>query len=318
VNPPPTAFISHASEDKERFVTSFAKNLRLRGVEAWLDKWEIRPGDSLVDRIFEEGIKKAQNFIVVLSSISVTKSWVREELDAGMVKKIGKSCRLIPIVIDDCEVPQSLRHLLWVRISDLNSYEAELSDIVNVIFGLSDKPEVGPSPIHSNASPIEYVHGLNKADNLVFAALAKNYVKIGRPFIQMDGEVLDELRILGMSDEEISDSLEVLGEHGAIELQHLIGGKISGIRLRTPSLNTFLQQEFPDYERHVEHVMAKIVNENLTTNATLALAAGLPAQIVNHIMDMLEWRGFVKVIRTIGGGMQISYVSPQLRRALRN
>jgi len=50
----PKVFVSHASEDKERFVTNFATKLRENGVDAWLDKWEMLPGDSLVDKIFEE------------------------------------------------------------------------------------------------------------------------------------------------------------------------------------------------------------------------------------------------------------------------
>jgi histidyl-tRNA synthetase len=69
----PKVFISHASEDKERFVLDFATKLRNTGIDAWLDKWEMLPGDSLVDKIFEEGIKNASAFIVVLSSNSVNK-----------------------------------------------------------------------------------------------------------------------------------------------------------------------------------------------------------------------------------------------------
>src|SRR6266853_2823351 len=110
------AFISHASKDKERFVLGFATKLREKGIDAWLDRWEIKPGDSLVEKIFEEGIKNANAFLVVLSFNSISKPWVREELDSGVVRKIEKSCRLIPILIDDCEVPQALKHLKWVRI----------------------------------------------------------------------------------------------------------------------------------------------------------------------------------------------------------
>lgn len=51
-------FVSHASEDKERFVNEFATKLRVNGIDAWLDKWEMLPGDSLVDKIFEEGFKE--------------------------------------------------------------------------------------------------------------------------------------------------------------------------------------------------------------------------------------------------------------------
>ncbi len=107
----PKVFVSHASEDKERFVLDFATKLRSKGIDAWVDRWEINPGDSLVDKIFEEGIKNAQAVIVVLSKYSVDKPWVREELDVSVVKKINENIKLIPVVtdIDDCQVPECLK-----------------------------------------------------------------------------------------------------------------------------------------------------------------------------------------------------------------
>ena len=71
----PKVFVSHASEDKDRFVVEFARRLRENGVDAWLDQWEMKPGDSLVDKIFEEGLKEARAVIVVLSKVSVQKPW---------------------------------------------------------------------------------------------------------------------------------------------------------------------------------------------------------------------------------------------------
>ena len=67
---PPAAFVSHASEDKERFVLDFAPRLREQGIDAWVDRWEILPGDSFVDKIFEEGLKNASAVIVVISKRS--------------------------------------------------------------------------------------------------------------------------------------------------------------------------------------------------------------------------------------------------------
>jgi hypothetical protein len=87
----PRVFVSHASEDKDRFVTPFAEALRKKGIDAWLDKWEILPGDSLVDKIFEEGLKHANAIIIVLSRNSVNKPWVREELNAGISPEAGET-----------------------------------------------------------------------------------------------------------------------------------------------------------------------------------------------------------------------------------
>ncbi|WP_240364837.1 toll/interleukin-1 receptor domain-containing protein [Pseudomonas syringae] len=94
----PKVFVSHAGEDKDRFVLDFAKQLRANGVDAWLDKWEMLPGDSLITKIFEEGIKDAQAIIVVLSKNSVEKPWVKHELDDACVKRINTGSKLIPLL----------------------------------------------------------------------------------------------------------------------------------------------------------------------------------------------------------------------------
>src|SRR4030081_2036555 len=107
VTAPPKVFLSHASDDKERFVLAFAKRLRDKGVDDWLDKWEILLGDNLVDKIFEEGLKQGAAVIIVLSRLSVEKPWVKEELNASFVARINRQTKIIPVVIDDCTVPES-------------------------------------------------------------------------------------------------------------------------------------------------------------------------------------------------------------------
>jgi hypothetical protein len=46
----PKVFISHAGEDRDRFVEGFTTKLREQGVDAWFSGWEILPGDSLVEK----------------------------------------------------------------------------------------------------------------------------------------------------------------------------------------------------------------------------------------------------------------------------
>lgn len=110
---PPKVFISHASEDKDRFVLDFASRLRAQGIDAWLDRWEMLPGDSLVDKLFEKGLHSATAVVIVLSTNSVDKQWVREELNAAFVKHVEGGTKLIPVVLDDCRVPECLASTLW-------------------------------------------------------------------------------------------------------------------------------------------------------------------------------------------------------------
>ena len=166
----PKVFISHAGEDKDRFVTEFATKLRDHGIDAWLDKWEMLPGDSLIDKIFEEGLKKADAIIIVLSENSVKKPWVHEELNASMIKRISKGTKIIPVIIDDCEIPESFKSTLWERIADLSYYEKNLDRIVAAIFGQREKPPIGKTPIYTDFD-IANISGLTKGDNLVLRGM---------------------------------------------------------------------------------------------------------------------------------------------------
>lgn len=162
----PKVFISHASDDKERFVLGFAAKLRESGIDAWLDKWEMLPGDSLVEKIFDEGLKGARAVIIVLSRYSVRKPWIKEELNASIVKKIAKGTKIIPVIIDDCEVPESLKSTVWEKVNNIYSYQESLDRIIASIFDKVQKPDIGPVPFYARQQLFQ-IQGLNQSDNLV-------------------------------------------------------------------------------------------------------------------------------------------------------
>jgi len=313
----PKAFISHASEDKDRFVIRFATKLREKGVDAWLDKWELLPGDSLIEKIFEEGIKNADAFLVVLSCNSIGKPWVREELDAGMIKKIEKTCKLIPVIIDQCEIPTTLKHLVWVKIRDLQDYENELMQIVNTIFGTIDKPPLGPAPKYLAKSIIDYLPDLTKTDNLVFAAFYRRYLQENSKLL-WSVPIYQELRDSDLTDDEINESLEILEGRGYIKLVRQIGGNIKyeTVELYTSSLDTFLRKELQNYNNIIKDIASVIVNEDVQTNDALNECIDVSPAIVNHILDLFESRGIVELSKTIGSTYIVS-VSPELKRMLR-
>jgi hypothetical protein len=182
----PSVFIIHASEDKERFVLDFAAKLRSKGgLDAWVDIWEINPGDSLVDKIFEEGIKNAQVVVVVLSKYSVDKRWVREELNASVVKKINENIKLIPIVIDidDCQVPECLKSTVWEKIADIENYDSELERIVRSIYGQYEKPPIGKPPAYFQTI-VDTIPNLTKIDSLVLKLSCEKAIENGHPLVE--------------------------------------------------------------------------------------------------------------------------------------
>src|SRR5260370_14502746 len=119
----PKVFVSHASEDKDRFVRAFATQLREKGIEAWVDEWEIYPGDSLVRKIYEAGIGAAQAVLIVLSRNSVDKPCVKDQLDVSAISRIEAEIRIIHPLHQESTPPTAFRATLHVNIPGLNNID---------------------------------------------------------------------------------------------------------------------------------------------------------------------------------------------------
>jgi len=104
--------ISYAHEDSD-FVDTLAANLFKNRVPVWVDRWELKVGDSILRKI-EGAIQGADALLVVLSKASVDSEWCKKELTAGLVRELeAKSVFVFPIVVDDCDIPLFLRDKLY-------------------------------------------------------------------------------------------------------------------------------------------------------------------------------------------------------------
>jgi len=308
----PKVFVSHASEDKERFVIPFATALRARGLDAWIDRWEMLPGDSLVDKIFEEGLKEAAAVLIVLSHASVTKPWVREELNAAVVGRIEKGTKLIPIVLDSCDVPQALRSLVWEPVKDVGNFEHCLSRVVDAVFGHTEKPPIGTAPAYVKAVALPQIGNITAADGFVLKALYDAFLGRGRDYIS-PSEILAAAAEHGLDTSIVSDSLEILEHQGYVELLKHLGPGPYHARIKRHGVSAMLGS---DEEPLVRRVGLCIVNDNLTQNADIASAIGQPHSLVDHAIDRLEGQGYIKAVRALGGITVVHQVSPTLRRVL--
>jgi TIR domain len=142
----PTAFICHATEDKKRFAEPFAVALCKKGVDAWLDSWEVLLGDSLPQKIFG-ALAQAKFVIAVLSPYSIRKPWVAAELDLAVVRRIEGETRIIPINLglERHEIPPALQAIRWVSVADPDNFQAALDEVLDAIFQRSRKPSLGPA-----------------------------------------------------------------------------------------------------------------------------------------------------------------------------
>src|SRR5471030_2908478 len=78
-------FLSHATEDKDAVALPLAHALLRAGVRIWLDKFEIKLGDSIRAKI-DEGLALSRFGVVILSEVFFKKLWTGRELDGLFAK----------------------------------------------------------------------------------------------------------------------------------------------------------------------------------------------------------------------------------------
>ncbi|MDX8029948.1 toll/interleukin-1 receptor domain-containing protein [Lentzea sp. BCCO 10_0856] len=137
--------MSHAGPDKERFVIPFSLALWDNGVRAWVDRWELKLGESLVGQLFDEGIAKSDVLIAVLSKHSAASRWMTEEVRAAINLRISGRIRVIPIRIDDVEIPPALLDITWIDV-DPTDVQLGLQRVLRAIYDVSERPPLGSPP----------------------------------------------------------------------------------------------------------------------------------------------------------------------------
>jgi hypothetical protein len=109
-------FISYSYADKE-FVEWLKNELENLDFEIWYDQEEIQVGDSIIDRI-NTGIHSSDAFIIVLSDSSKNSDWVKYEFNSAvLLSAIKKGIKVLPIKIDDSEIPADLSGYLYADFS---------------------------------------------------------------------------------------------------------------------------------------------------------------------------------------------------------
>lgn len=313
----PVAYICHTSEDKATFVIPFAEQLSERGIKVSVDPWGLTHGDSLIEKIFTEGIKSADAFIVILSEFSVRKTWITEELRPGLVKRISTHSRLIPVVIDGCEIPEALKVLPAVTIKDVTNAEKEISEIAATLYGgqlpESAAPEASAKP---SEEPLKVIEGLTKQEMLLLKLSCETSVENDRRFLNTS-DIAEELDSQGISGPLLNKSLLNLDEMGYIKAGRVLGSpNIEFFNTTAQGYEAYAQAYLNDFDGLVQKVLEAVVNEGLVTNDDLSTHFDLPIAVVNYIIDILVGQNYIKLGKAAGGAVLIKEVTKDGKRAV--
>lgn len=163
-------FLSHSSHDKS-LVRGYAQILKSYDVDCWLDELEIRPGDSLVTKIFEEGIDKSDYILCFLTKNSSASRWVREELENAYVKAVGgDGPKIIPMVFDGATIPSFLRHTVQINVRD--GEEDRAKAVFHILRGLHLDSKIEERP--SNIGQLEVNAAFQHYNQLILFASRPN------------------------------------------------------------------------------------------------------------------------------------------------
>lgn len=287
----PKAFVSYSHKDAD-FVVDIARKLRELGVDAWLDSWEIEPGQSIVQRIFEVGLKEAKFFFVVLSRDSVRSPWVREELDAATLRRIEGVARVIPILKEDCDIPMALRALRWVDFR--KGLDPGIEELVKVAHGVWDKPAVGEAPSYVRELA-ESVAGLSRPASTVGSVLLE-LESSDEGFEQYHESGLLKARC-ALPDDDLNDAVEELEEHGLVSVLRTLGTAPFRFHAVAPTYALYLHfAEYLGYkpQEDIRIVAAAVVALRTARGPALQDHTGLSVGRLNRAVQYLQDSGLVQ------------------------
>ena len=123
-------YISYSHLDKE-FALKLEKSLKAQGIETWIDVFDLNAGDNIFAKI-QSGINECDYIITILSKNYVNSQWTLQELEAFEMRDVTNGTNtIIPILIEDCELPIFLRDKLYLdfRGSFKQSFDKLVSDL---------------------------------------------------------------------------------------------------------------------------------------------------------------------------------------------
>jgi serine/threonine protein kinase len=125
----PTAFLSHASADKQ-IARRLALALAKAGVDVWLDEWEIKVGESISQKV-DDAVDECRYVILMLSPTAVQSNWVEKEWRAAFWRETDSGeVVILPVMVSKCEIPALLRDKKYADFSE--SFDDGLKELLRL------------------------------------------------------------------------------------------------------------------------------------------------------------------------------------------
>jgi acyl carrier protein len=210
-------FLCHSAGDKHR-VRELYQRLRSDGIKPWLDEQDLLPGQDWSLEI-AKAVRNSDVVLVCCSRESINKAGfiqreIRFALDVAD-EQPENTIFIIPLRLEECEVPDRLRRWHWVNLFEESGYE-KLMRALRVRasgLGLSVSKLVTPAPIQNRSQPSSNStvqkekegNIWNSTVTIIVEALGINYEEVtpqSRIIEDLGADELDEVELLMAVEQE--------------------------------------------------------------------------------------------------------------------
>jgi hypothetical protein len=317
----PLVYLAHASEDHATLAKPLAERLMTAGIDVWLDEWEIRAGDSL-RRKMDAGLAACTHFVVVLTPNSLHKPWVETEIDAGFIRAVGGESRFIGVRAG-VAVEELSPFLRSLRCPEMQlDQTAEIDRLIADIYGISRKPERGPTPRYVKTVP-DGLKGWSRAA----AAVAEHLVRtseLGRKF-DPQVTVASVAEATGLPEEDTRIGVLDLADSGLVERSQVLDPTTEYF-WPTDALFVEFDRHFLDFdsEQDAISIANRVVSQKVEFVGAADLATMFPEWAPRRINSALNYLDGAKLIDSLkaldtGPWTMVGFrVTDQTRRFVRD
>jgi formylglycine-generating enzyme required for sulfatase activity len=197
-------FLCHSSADKPA-VRELYRRLHDDGLEPWLDEEDLLPGQDW-QRAIPKAVRDSDVVLVCLSRNSINKAgYVQKEIKFALDvadEQPEETIFLIPLKLEECDVPERLSRWQWVNLFNPNGYE-RLRRALRVratSLGLSPAPTQPAAAVepHSDAgaTPAQPVSTVSGDVNLAGQQVTVGKDVVGRDKIIQAGTYIEHATIV--------------------------------------------------------------------------------------------------------------------------
>lgn len=137
-------FISHSHHDST-FARCLTATLTAAGIPTFFAPRDVLVGNSIPDRVFSE-MATATHAVIILSRNSVNSRWVGDEVAAARMRALSDGdCAVLPVLVEDVVLPDSIRHLRYADFREWKSdhkYQVAVLELLRAI-GVTAPPATG-------------------------------------------------------------------------------------------------------------------------------------------------------------------------------